>query len=116
MHEMVHASVGDGHGKQFRNELNRVKELGAPVDSSDLKPRSEPTGNDVRELIIEFIRHRLELRDAQEETAYVFGFKSRVTLIRRFPKANQIDQEIIEFEQFEEPRMKILGRDVIEKH
>ena len=61
IHEMVHASAVDWHGKRFRDELLRVKELAAPVHSLDLKPHKVPTGAEVTEIIIEFIRYRLEL-------------------------------------------------------
>ena len=74
--KMIHASAGDWHWKQFRKELNCVKELGAPVFSSDLNPLTVPTGNDIRELIIEFIRHGLKFHEVQEETGYVLDLRA----------------------------------------
>ncbi|MFC1583659.1 hypothetical protein ACFL4U_03135 [Candidatus Neomarinimicrobiota bacterium] len=115
IHEMVHASGIDWHGKRFRAELNRVKGLGAPVRYSDLKPRSVPNGNQVREMIIECIRDGLNLKQAQEETAFIFRFRSRKTLIKRFPKATQIEPDIVEMARWEEPTMEIISRDEIDR-
>jgi len=115
IHEMVHASGIDWHGKRFRNELNRVKSMGAPVRHSDLKPRHVPNGIEVREMIIECIRDSLNLKQAQEETAYIFGFRSRETLMKRFPKATQIEPDIVEMARWEEPTMEVLSQEEIDR-
>ncbi|MCK4578972.1 MAG: hypothetical protein KAU50_09290 [Candidatus Marinimicrobia bacterium] len=115
IHEMVHASGIDWHGKRFRNELNRVKSMGAPVRPSDLKPRPVPNGDQVREMIIECIRDGLNLKQAEEETAFIYKFRSRETLMKRFPKATQIEPDIIEMARWEEPTMEILSPEEIDR-
>jgi hypothetical protein len=41
IHEMAHAASGSDHGWRFFKEIRRVRDLGAPIDPTDVGPTSE---------------------------------------------------------------------------
>jgi hypothetical protein len=53
LHEMVHAAVGRGHGKIFRDEVRRLVELGAPLQE-ELKKYAPENQITLKQLLGEF--------------------------------------------------------------
>lgn len=53
LHEMVHAAVGRGHGKVWWDELNRLVELGAPLQE-ELKKYAPENAKTQKQLLPEF--------------------------------------------------------------
>ena len=62
LHEMVHAAVGRGHGRVFRDELRRLVELGAPLQEEleRFAPENQIT---LTQLLAEFFEAGLNAPD-----------------------------------------------------
>lgn len=86
LHEMAHTSAGKWHGEEFKHEMLRLKNLGAPVGESDFAERLPLTAEDVREEIDELILNGSTLAKAQEIVARE-NMLSLAALVRRFPAA-----------------------------
>lgn len=88
LHEMVHARVGGYHGDKFKQELTRLKNLGAPVSEVDFTEGMRPNADYVRERIDDALLEGLTLKQAQENAAWEYGM-SRAALLHRFPGASK---------------------------
>jgi len=85
LHEMVHAVAGNGHGKPFCDELERIKALGAPTNE---KPSLPMTATLVRGSVQDYLDEGLTLQQAQKHVAWDNGCLPS-TLRRRFPRSSR---------------------------
>lgn len=59
LHEMVHATVGKGHGKVFLDEIGRIAKLGAPLQD-ELKKYAPENQYTTKQLLAEFFQAGLD--------------------------------------------------------
>ena len=86
IHEMAHAATNDNHGPIWKEEMNRLHTVGAPIDLRDLdRQQNHLTKSLIEDLVLEG-SDDVTVQAIAQHVVYWYGFAdSGAELLRKYP-------------------------------